>query len=72
MSIEQIQNERKRGRKWAKALAMSQIHTLVDAMVLGDFDWREWLDAKPSAVFLNAAFTEAQYREEEGFFAECA
>ncbi len=64
MSIEQMQTERKRGAKWAKSLPMDCVHAVVDAMVLGEFDWRDWLDTKPSAVFLNAAFTEAQHREE--------
>lgn len=64
MGIEAMQNERKRGERWAKGIAMSDVHALIDAMVLDDFDWRDWFDERPSAPFLNAAFNAAQYREE--------
>lgn len=64
MSIQEMQSERNRGAKWARDLSMDAVHAIIDAMVLGDFDWREWLDNRPTAVFLNAAFSEAQYREE--------
>lgn len=64
MSIETIQAEKKRGASWAKGMAMSDVHAFIDALVLDDFDWRDWFDSRPSAPFLNAAFSEAQYREE--------
>lgn len=64
MGIEQMRNERTRGTRWAKSLAMDDVHMLVDAMVLGEFDWRDWLDERPSAAFVNAAFATAQLREE--------
>jgi hypothetical protein len=57
-------NDRQRGERWARELGLDQCHALIDALVLGDFDWREWLDDKPSNAFVSAAFDEAQYREE--------
>ena len=59
-------NERKAGEKWARELDMDRVHALIDALVLDDFDWREWLDEKPSNAFISAAFDECQYREEMG------
>ena len=57
------ERERKRGREWAKGLG-SRIHDFIDAQVLGDFDWRDWgFESKPSGVFMNAAFDEAQHHE---------
>lgn len=59
-----IKQEQKRARHWVRTLGPDQIFALVDALVLGDFDWREWLDTQPTKVFVSAAFTEAQHREE--------
>lgn len=59
-------NDRARGERWARELDMDRVHALIDALVLDDFDWREWLDERPSSTFISAAFDEAQYREEMG------
>lgn len=64
MGIEAMASERKRGASWAEGLYMSDVHALIDAMVLDEFDWRDWFDAKPSAPFLSGAFDAAQSREE--------
>lgn len=69
MGIEVMQSERKRGEKWAKDLPMEHVYAIVDAMVLGEFDWRDWFEARPSPVFLNAAFNVAQHREEMAGYA---
>ena len=61
-----INQDRKSGERWARELDMDRVHALIDALVLGDFDWREWLDEKPTNAFISAAFDEAQYREEMG------
>lgn len=64
MGIEAMHKDRARGERWAKDLPMDHVHAILDAMILGEFDWRDYFDSKPSAPFLNAAFNAAQYREE--------
>jgi hypothetical protein len=36
---------------------------LADALVLGDFDWRDWFDDKPSKDFLRGFTDEAMHRD---------
>lgn len=55
MTVRQATAERKRGRDWFFGLDNLARGELGDALVLGDFDWREWLTTKPSAAFLNGA-----------------
>ncbi len=57
-------SDRASGKAWANGLRMDQIHALIDDFVLGTFDWRDWLDRKPSRGFTNGAFDAAQSREE--------
>ncbi len=64
MGIEAMRQERNRGESWAKGLCSSDLHAFIDALVLGEFDWRDWFDTRPSAPFVNSAFTTAQLREE--------
>jgi hypothetical protein len=40
-------------RYFAK-LPTDRRYELGDALVLGDFDWTEWFDEKPTGVFLRA------------------
>lgn len=40
-------------RFWA-GLDNDERFSIGDDLVLGQFDWREWLSAKPSAAFLDA------------------
>lgn len=63
-----IQADRRRAAQWVKALSLVQVHDLLDAMILGSFDWRDYFDDKPTSAFINAAFDEAQYREESESF----
>lgn len=63
--INGLKNERNRGASWVEGMSMEQVHAFMDAMVLDDFDYREFgLDTKPTSAFLNAASDAAQYREE--------
>lgn len=66
LSVRDAMREREKGRKWARGLQMYDVHQFLDQNVLGDYDWREWFDKKPTGVFVNAAFDECQFREELG------
>ena len=46
--------EREAGQKWFNELPNYLKWELGDQFVLGDFDWRDWFDEKPSEAFLNA------------------
>lgn len=41
---------------------------LADALVLGEFDWRDWFEDKPSKEFLRGFTDEAMYRDQNGEF----
>jgi hypothetical protein len=48
--------ERERGREWVRELhKRGQLGDLGDELVLGTFDWRDWLDYKPSRAFIEGA-----------------
>jgi hypothetical protein len=56
LSMRQRMAEYDRGREWARELhKRGQLGDLGDELVLGTFDWRDWLDRKPSSAFLNGA-----------------
>ena len=46
--------EREKANRWFQDLDNWQKWELGDQLVLGEFDWREWFEAKPSATFMNA------------------
>lgn len=50
--------EQERAKKFFAELPKSDRWSLGDALVLGDFDWRDWLHRKPTSVFLDALDTE--------------
>jgi hypothetical protein len=56
--------ERAAGARWAQQLPLHLVYQFVDAAVLGELDWRDWFDARPSRAFLAGAFDAAQHREE--------
>lgn len=64
LSVREKIRDREKGQKWARGLQKHDVHEFIDQSVLGDFDWRDWFESKPSSVFLNAAFDECQFREE--------
>jgi len=41
-----------RGVRWFRRLPYQERNVLGDQLVLGDFDWRDWFEEKPSAAFL--------------------
>lgn len=51
-------------RKWVEGMDASTLGAFVDALVLGDYDWRDWFSDKPEPGFVNEAFKHAQYLEE--------
>lgn len=46
--------ERQRAMRYFAKLPTDRRYELGDALVLGDFDWTEWFDEKPTGVFLRA------------------
>lgn len=64
LNTRQRMAETKRAEAWFEELREEQRHELGDALVLGDFDWRDWGFAKrPSSVFM-LALDEARIRWE--------
>lgn len=47
--------QRARGAEWFRSLGNADKGRLGDELVLGEFDWREWLASKPTSAFLNGA-----------------
>lgn len=56
-------SEAYRGRAAARALSSSETGNAADALVLGDFDWRDWFIDKPTKEFLRAWSDEVMYRD---------
>lgn len=53
MDIRQTAREKEKARKFWARLGSWERGELGNQLVLGDFDWRDWLDKKPSRVFLD-------------------
>jgi hypothetical protein len=53
MSVADAMKEKKKAEKWFKGLSDREIGQIGDDLVLGEFDWRDWLDEKPSSAFKN-------------------
>jgi hypothetical protein len=64
LTARQAAAERGRARKFVASLDRSTLGELGDQLVLGEFDWREWFDTKPSGVFMRAVDDERILREE--------
>lgn len=62
--LDKIAKEKKAAQRWIDSLDTATRARWIDDHVLGEYDWRDWFDAKPSRAFVNEAFTHAQYREE--------
>lgn len=60
------EKELARGKAWARDLMMCDVSVLADAFVLGDFDWMDWFDDKPSGRFLRGVADEVMHRDEVG------
>lgn len=45
--------EHDRARRWWAQLSPHDRWELGDQFVLGDFDWRDWFDERPTGTFLN-------------------
>jgi hypothetical protein len=54
------------GRQWVREMPLKDVFELGDHLVLGIFDWTEWLEAKPGRRFLAGAEEERIYREQMG------
>jgi hypothetical protein len=53
-TVRQSMKDKSAAKGFWKSLSRSQRHNIGDALVLGSFDWRDWLSKKPSTAFLNA------------------
>ena len=53
LRIPPTQREREAAREFWEGLDSAARWTLGDALVLGEFDWRDWFASKPSRVFMN-------------------
>ncbi len=54
-----------RGRCEARALSSRDVGMAADALVLGDFDWRDWWIDKPSKEYLRAWSDEVMRRDQD-------
>jgi hypothetical protein len=63
-----MSRERYRGRAWARAMSDRDVDLWQTAMVLGDWDWRDWFVDKPSKDFVRGASDEIEYRDHYGMF----
>ena len=48
-----VRKEREKARRFWKSLPTRDRNDIGDALVLGDFDWRDWLESKPTRAFLD-------------------
>ena len=54
LTPEQARREKTRAAKFFASLTRAQRFDLGDQLVLGEFDWRDWFDAKPTGTFMRA------------------
>lgn len=59
--LKKRQREREAAKRYWKSLDNYTRGILGDALVLGDFDWRDWFHTKPSRVFMNQLGEELIY-----------
>lgn len=53
MTVRERMRDEERAKKWWAGLTDDQRWALGDALVLGEFDWREWFEHKESRAFMN-------------------
>jgi len=61
-------DERAAARRFIAGLSRAQLFELGDQLVWGTFDWREWMNRRPSPAFLRALDGERIYAEEESAY----
>jgi hypothetical protein len=49
--------DRKRGREWASGMTASDADQIDAARFGGEWDWRDWLEEKPSAAFWQGVYS---------------
>jgi hypothetical protein len=54
-----------KARKFVRGLSRRELGELGDALVSGEFDWRDWLPSKPSGALLHAIDEERILAEQE-------
>jgi hypothetical protein len=63
LTVRERMRERERAEEWIDSMSSHDLGELGDEFVLGTFDWRDWLNSKPSGEFLRAADERRIYRE---------
>lgn len=58
MNVRDQMKVQEQAREFWAGLSFSDKGALGDALVLGDLDWRDWLDSKPPAGFWNCVDNE--------------
>jgi len=64
LSVREKMRETDRAKRFAASLHIADVWALRDQLVLGDLDWRDWFDTKPSGYFLARLDEELIYRED--------
>lgn len=54
--------DRQRGKRWAQGMTASEADQIDAARFGEEWDWREWLEEKPSAAFWQGVY--ATWRDE--------
>lgn len=57
-SLQAELDEIEHARQWFAQLRTEQKWELGDVLVLGDFDWRDWLPSAPSPLFMRVVDNE--------------
>lgn len=53
-----------KAKRFVNSLHRSERWELNDRLVLGDFDWRDYFESRPTGTFLNAVADELSYQEQ--------
>lgn len=61
--LDRIGRERTEAFRWVDSLSSRDLGELGDALVLGEYDWRDWFNEKPSRAFMSAVEERRIYRE---------
>ena len=64
LTPKQRASEIAKAKRFFKSLHSSERWELNDQLVLGDFDWLDYFDSKPSGVFMNTLVDELSYWEQ--------
>lgn len=64
LTLKQRMQEASKAKRFFNSLRGQDRWELNDRLVLGDFDWREWMDIKPSRLFMSTLADELSLWEQ--------